>query len=72
MNKWAMEHGKACDRLLIDLMLAHRPKCMSGSEVTYNGAGFVARQHVLADAWSAMITEGLGHPDALLRNQDAR
>jgi integrase len=72
MNEWAMEHGKEGDRLLIDLMLAHRPKGMSGSEFAYNRARFSARRRVLADAWSAMITEGLEHPDALLRNQEAR
>lgn len=59
MNEWAMEHGREGDRLLIDLMLAHRPKGMSGSEFAYNRAKFSARRRVLADTWATMIAEGL-------------
>jgi len=72
MNEWAMENGREGDRLLIDLMLAHRPKGMSGSEFAYNRARFSARRRALADTWACMITEGLEHPDHLLRDQAAR
>ncbi len=72
MNEWAMENGKEGDRLLIDLMLAHRPKGVSGSEFAYMRAKFSARRRHLAEVWAAMITEGLEHPDAILRDQAAR
>jgi hypothetical protein len=72
MNEWAMENGKEGDRLLIDLMLAHRPKGVSGSEFAYMRAKFAARRRALAEVWAAMITEGLSHPDTLLRDQAAR
>lgn len=72
MNEWAMENGKEGDRLLIDLMLAHRPKGVSGSEFAYMRAKFAGRRRALAEVWSAMVTEGLEHPAALLRDQAAR
>lgn len=72
MNEWAMEHGKEGDRLLIDLMLAHRPKGVSGSEFAYMRAKFAARRRALAEVWSRMVTEGLEHPSALLKDQAAR
>lgn len=72
MNEWAMEHGKEGDRLLIDLMLAHRPKGVSGSEFAYMRAKFAGRRRALAEVWSTMISEGLDHPAALLKDQPAR
>lgn len=66
MNEWAMEHGREGDRLLIDLMLAHRPKGVSGSEFAYMRAKFAARRRVLAETWAAMISEGLAPIDELL------
>ena len=72
MNEWAMEHGKEGDRLLIDLMLAHRPKGVSGSEFAYMRAKFKERRRTLAETWAAMITEGLAHPYDLIRDQAAR
>lgn len=71
MNEWAMEHGREGDRLLIDLMLAHLPKGMSGSEFAYNRAKFSGRRRALALAWADMISEGLPHPSLLLRDQAA-
>lgn len=69
MNEWAMEHGREGDRLLIDLMLAHRPKGMSGSEFAYNRAKFSARRRALAETWAAMITEGLEPPMTIVGDQ---
>lgn len=69
MNEWAMEHGKEGDRLLIDLMLAHKPKGVSGSEFAYMRAKFAGRRRFLAERWSAMIAEGLDDPHILLRDQ---
>lgn len=69
MNEWAMEHGKEGDRLLIDLMLAHRPKGVSGSEFAYMRAKFAKRRRVLAEIWAEMVTEGLDPPETILRGQ---
>ena len=71
MNEWAMEHGREGDRLLIDLMLAHRPKGVSGSEFAYMRAKFAARRRVLAETWATMISEGLDPPETLIRDDHA-
>ncbi|WP_313534339.1 phage integrase central domain-containing protein [Sphingomonas sp.] len=59
MNEWAAKHGHPNDRLVIDLMLAHRPKGMSSSEFAYNRALFTDRRRELAQVWADMIMEGL-------------
>jgi integrase len=59
MNEWAMEHGREGDRLAIDLMLAHRPHGMSGSEFAYNRARYGKRRRELAIVWADMIGDGL-------------
>jgi len=69
MNEWAMEHGKEGDRLLIDLMLAHKPNGVSGSEFAYMRAKFTARRRVLAEVWAGMITDGLPPPMTIMRHQ---
>jgi len=70
MNEWAMEHGREGDRLLIDLMLAHRPNGMSGSEFAYNRAKFSKRRRELAVVWADMMSEGLEPPMTLLKGQE--
>jgi integrase len=69
MNEWTIENGKEGDRMLIDLMLAHRPSGMSGSEFAYNRARYSARRRVLAETWAAMITAGLEPPETVLQGQ---
>lgn len=69
MNEWAMEHGKEGDRLLIDLMLAHKPKGVSGSEFAYMRAQFKARRRVLAETWADMVVAGLDDPMVVLDGQ---
>lgn len=69
MNEWAHEHGREGDRLVIDLMLAHRPNGMSGSEFAYNRAKFTRRRRELAEVWAEMITQDLAEPMALLKGQ---
>lgn len=69
MNEWAMEHGKEGDRLLIDLMLAHKPKGISGSEFAYMRAKFTARRRTLAEVWAGIITAGLAPPMSLMQTQ---
>lgn len=62
MNEWAIEHGREGDRLMVDLMLAHRPAGMSGSEFAYNRAKYAKRRRELAAVWADMVTEGLTPP----------
>ena len=42
MNEWAERGGTPGDRQVIDMMLAHVPEGVSGSEGAYNRAGFPA------------------------------
>lgn len=62
MNEWTIEHGREGDRLMVDLMLAHRPAGMSGSEFAYNRAKYSKRRRELAAIWAEMITDGLPPP----------
>ncbi|WP_238473901.1 tyrosine-type recombinase/integrase [Altericroceibacterium spongiae] len=56
MNEWAKEHGRADDRAVIDLMLAHLPK--EKVEAAYNRAQFMPRRRQLANKWADMLMEG--------------
>jgi len=46
------------DRLIIDLMLAHRPTGMSEAEFRYNRHAYMERRRELAEDWAALILEG--------------
>jgi integrase len=63
MNERAEEAGRAGDRAIIDLMLAHKP---SGVEATYNRAAFMPRRRELAQAWAELLLEGLPPSSSLL------
>lgn len=69
MNEWTIDHGREGDRLVIDLMLAHRPQGMSGSEFAYNRARYARRRRELAQVWSDMIGEGLRPAFSLVEGQ---
>lgn len=56
MNEWAKKHGRADDRAVIDLMLAHVPK--NRVEAAYNRAEFMERRRELAEVWADMLMEG--------------
>ena len=58
MNEWSIDFGKESDRMIIDLMLAHRPKGVSASELKYNRARFLARRRYIAECWSSLLMEG--------------
>lgn len=58
MNEWSIDFGHESDRMIIDLMLAHRPKGISASELKYNRARFLARRRYLAETWSSLLMEG--------------
>jgi hypothetical protein len=66
MNEWAERNGTASDRLVIDLMLAHIPEGVSGSEGAYNRAAFLERRREIADEWAKMLFEGFAEPSKLL------
>lgn len=46
------------DRLIIDLMLAHKPSGMSGDEFVYNRHAYMDRRRELATAWADMLLQG--------------
>jgi integrase len=66
MNEWAERNGTASDRLVIDLLLAHIPEGVSGSEGAYNRAAFLERRREIADVWAKMLFEGFAQPSKLL------
>lgn len=43
------------DRLIIDLMLAHKPVGMSAEEFTYNRHAYMERRRELAEEWAELI-----------------
>lgn len=51
------------DRAIIDLMLAHLPHGMSGSETQYNRAGYMPRRRELAQEWADLLLAGFWSPD---------
>ena len=69
MNERAVANRRADDRAIIDAMLAHRPKGMSGSEMAYNRAVYMERRRELASDWASLLTQGLQPASALLVNQ---
>lgn len=54
------------DRLIIDLMLAHRPVGMSESEFKYNRAAYMERRRELAEEWAELILQGADETAMLL------
>jgi len=64
MNEWAKVRGRADDREVIDLMLAHIP----GNKVegAYNRAAQHAASPELAQIWADMLMKGLSPAEALV------
>lgn len=54
------------DRLIIDLMLAHRPTGMSESEFRYNRAAYMDRRRELAQAWADLILTDAAPPAEMM------
>jgi len=46
------------DRLIIDLMLAHKPIGMSAEEFTYNRSAYMDRRREIAESWAALLLDG--------------
>lgn len=51
------------DRAIIDLMLAHLPHGMSGSETQYNRAAYMPRRRELAQEWADLLLKGFWPPE---------
>jgi hypothetical protein len=66
MNEWAERNGSSSDRQVIDLMLAHVPDGISGSEGAYNRAAYLDRRRELAVIWGKMLFAGVISPEKLL------
>lgn len=58
MNEWALREDTPADRYVIDLILAHVPDGVSGSEGAYNRAAYFDRRRELLSMWAAMLLDG--------------
>lgn len=59
MNARAVTLKRADDRAIIDAMLSHKPKGLSGSEMAYNRAMHMPRRWEIAREWADLTTAGL-------------
>ena len=66
MNEWSERQGNAGDRHVIDLILAHVPEGISGSEGAYNRAAYMARRRELLGTWAAMLRDPFRGPHKML------
>lgn len=64
MNEQAERLGKAGDRAIIDLMLAHVPA--NKVEGVYNRAAYMDRRREIAQEWADLLTKGLSPAQDLL------
>ncbi len=46
------------DRMVVDLILGHRPKGLTAAELIYNRASFMPRRREIANMWADLIFEG--------------
>lgn len=51
---------------IIDLMLAHVPEGISGSEGAYNSAALLDRRRELAEEWGRMVFGCFAKPEKML------
>jgi integrase len=58
------------DRHVVDLMLAHKPKGLSGSEFAYNRSQHTARRRELATEWADLISDGLRPANDLIDGRE--
>jgi len=70
MNERAITAKRPDDRGIIDAMLAHRPKGLSGSEMAYNRALHMPRRRELAQEWADILVTGLLSPADLMAGRD--
>ena len=67
MNEWRRVHGRADDREVIDLMLAHVAE--DKVEGAYNRAAHLERRRELAQIWADMLLEGMPPAADLLKGK---
>lgn len=70
MNERAMDAERPGDREVIDAMLAHKPKGLSGSEAAYNRAKHMRRRVELAQEWADLLVAGMAAANALLQGEE--
>ncbi|WP_076071773.1 tyrosine-type recombinase/integrase [Sphingomonas montana] len=70
MNERVGDDVRVGDRAVIDLMLAHVPQGLSGSEAAYNRSQHMARRRQLADEWANLLMDGMAPANDLLRGQE--
>lgn len=66
MNEWAERNGSPADRYVLDLILAHIPQSVSGSEGAYNRAAYMDRRRELLEAWAKMLFQSMACPHDML------
>ena len=66
MNEWAERNGSPGDRHVIDMILAHIPNSVSGSEAAYNRAAYMDRRRELLQAWGKMLFGSVCTPMEML------
>lgn len=64
MNERAELQGRALDRVIIDLMLAHVPDNVEGA---YNHAAYMPRRREIAQEWADMLFDGFPPASSLLK-----
>ncbi|MFY8075499.1 MAG: hypothetical protein ACOVNK_07420 [Sphingorhabdus lacus] len=67
MNEWALRNSTPADRYVIDLILAHVPDGVSGSEGAYNRAAYLDRRRELLSMWADMLLDGFPASGKMLR-----
>lgn len=66
MNERLDDTSRDADIRILDMMLAHKSKGVSGSESAYNRAKFSARRRRFAEQWAGLMSEGLAQPNGLI------
>ena len=66
MNEWAERSGSPGDRQVIDLILAHVPEGISGSQRAYNRAAYMERRRELLDRWGDILRGAFPEPHKML------
>jgi integrase len=66
MNERSERAGRAADRAIIDLMLAHRA---SGVEASYNRASYMERRREIANEWADLLLDGLAPSSTLIQGR---
>jgi hypothetical protein len=72
MNERTVAQKRPDDRAIIDAMLPHKRKGMSGSEMAYNRALYMPRRRELSQEWADLLMKGYGFGGDVDRRQATR